>query len=162
MSTQAFEHYITDLLAHEDIQALRETKAHWEDNRFSHCYAVGKLSFRLAQLLNGNLTVAARGGFLHDWYHGHRPDRKRFSFQYSDHHHYRISVEAASKYGEHPMIIHTIRTHFWPWGRVRPKTREAWIVWSADNIVWVFDHFHALTAFLRRGYRNFIYGEVRS
>lgn len=144
MNSGEYEPYISDLLAHDDIQKLRLTNAHWRRDRFEHNYAVGKLSYRLAKFFHANVAVAARGGFLHDWYHGHAPGRKRFSFEHSDQHHFRISHEAASKYGEHPRVLHTIRTHFWPWGRMLPKTREAWIVWMADNLVWFEDHWHSL------------------
>ncbi len=142
MRIKEYESYIADLLQHEDVQKLRQTNAHWHRDRFTHCYAVGKLSFRLARLFHANGTVAARAGFLHDWYHGHQPGRKRFVN--ADQHHFRISHEAASKYGEHGDVLHAIRTHFWPWGRTLPKTREAWIVWMADNIIWVVDIWQSL------------------
>lgn len=160
MRVRDFEAYVADLLEHDDIQELRRTNAHWRRDRFDHNYAVGKLSFRLARIFNGNATVAARGGFLHDWYHGHKPDRKRFIN--ADQHHFRISHEAADNYGEHPLVLHTIRTHFWPWGRVMPKTREAWIVWMADNLIWVVDIWQSIKLATRDGFQQFIYGEVRS
>ncbi len=139
MRVKDFETYIRDLLDHPDIQKLHDTTAHWKRDRFDHNFAVGKLSYRMARLLNANVAVAARAGFLHDWYHGHAPGRQRFSFEHADQHHFRISHQAASQYGEHPAVLHAIRTHFWPWGRTLPKTREAWIVWTADNLVWVSD-----------------------
>lgn len=160
MRIRNFEAYIADLLELDDIQDLRMTSAHGRRDRFIHNYAVGKLAYRLARLVNGNATVAARGGFLHDWYHGHRTDRRRFSFAKSDQHHFRIAHEAAANYGEHPLVLHTIRTHFWPWGRVAPKTREAWIVWMADNLVWFVDYIQSAKIGVRHGYQNFMYGEV--
>lgn len=157
MSSQ-FEHYVRDLLEHPDIQRLRDTNAHWKRDRFHHCYAVGKLSYRLAKFFHANVVTAARGGFLHDWYHGHQPGRQRFVN--ADQHHFRISHEAASKYGEHPTVLHTIRTHFWPWGRTIPKTREAWIVWSADNIIWLDDILLSMKQAARDGLRYVVYGAV--
>lgn len=138
MSTSRYEDHIRDLLNHQDIQRLKETKNHhWKRDRFAHSYAVGKLSYHLAKIFHGNATVAARGGFLHDWFHGHPPDWK--PFVRPDRHHFRKSHQAAEENGEHPRVLHTIRTHFWPWGRMLPKTREAWIVWMADNLVWFSD-----------------------
>ncbi len=156
MRNQDFELYVRDLIQHPDVQRLRQTNAHWRRDRFAHCYAVGKLSYRLAKFFHANVAIAARGGFLHDWYHGHQPERKRFVN--ADQHHFRISVEAASKYGEHPSVIHTIRTHFWPWGRVIPKTREAWIVWMADNIIWLDDILVSIKMVTREGIHNIVYG----
>lgn len=159
MSVREFESYIGDLIQHPDVQRLHQTVAHWRRDRFEHNYAVGKLSYRLAKLFHANVAVAARAGFLHDWYHGHRVDRKRFSFEFSDQHHFRISHEAASNYGEHPRILHAIRTHFWPWGRMLPKTREAWIVWMADNLVWVGDYWHGIKLVTREGKNYLMYGQ---
>lgn len=142
MTIKSYNEYIQDLLEHQDIQRLQDTNAHWRRDRLTHSYAVGKLSYRLARFFHANVTIAARGGFLHDWYHGHHPDRQRFSSP--DGHHFRQSVEAAVGYGESPAVVHAIRTHMWPWGRTMPKTREAWIVWSADNLIWLVDIWQSL------------------
>jgi uncharacterized protein len=156
MKSAHYEDYIQDLLRHPDILRLQNTNAHWHRDRLAHCYAVGKMSYRLAKLVHANRTVAARAGFLHDWYHGHQPDRQRFVN--ADNHHFRISVQAAENYGEHPKVLHAVRTHFWPWGRTMPKTSEAWIVWMADNIVWFEDLFVSFKIAIRDGFRSFIYG----
>lgn len=158
MTRTDFEQYVRDLLDHPDVQGLHNTIAHWRRDRFDHNYAVGKLSYRLAKLFHANIAVAARAGFLHDWYHGHAPGRKRFIN--ADQHHFRISHEAAQKYGEHPRILHAIRTHFWPWGRTLPKTREAWIVWMADNIIWLDDIWQSLKLITRQGFNYFLYGQA--
>lgn len=148
MRTKWYLEYIQDLLQHPDVQRLKETgDHHWKRDRFSHCYAVGKLSFRMAKVFQANLTVAARAGFLHDWYHGHPPDRQRFAN--ADQHHFRISYKAAADYGENAAVLHAIRTHFWPWGRTMPKTREAWIVWMADNVIWMDDILYSVKVVLQ-------------
>lgn len=156
MKHAEFELYIRDLLDHPDVKDLHHTIAHWRRDRFDHNYAVGKLSYRLAKWLHANAAIAARAGFLHDWYHGHAPGRQRFVN--ADQHHFRISHEAASKYGEHPRILHAIRTHFWPWGRTLPKTREAWIVWMADNIIWLDDIWQSMKIVTRQDWNYFIFG----
>lgn len=160
MSYREFEQYVDDLLRLPDVQRLRQTNAHWRRNRFDHNMAVGKLSYRLAKFFHANVATATRAGFLHDWYHGHRVDRKRFSFEFSDQHHFRIAHEAAKNYGEHASILHAIRTHFWPWGRVLPKTREAWIVWMADNIIWLDDIWQSLKVVSREGMQYIVYGNA--
>lgn len=148
MTARSYHSYIEDLLVHADVRRLKETQDHhWKRDRFSHCYAVGRLSFRLAKFFHANVTIAARAGFLHDWYHGHPPDRERFIN--ADQHHFRISHKAAAGYGEHAAVLHAIRTHFWPWGRTMPRTREAWIVWMADNIIWFDDILYSLRVAVR-------------
>jgi HD superfamily phosphodiesterase len=149
MSVKTYHSYIQDLLDHPDVQRLKDTtNHHWKRDRFAHCYAVGRFSYRLARLFHANITVAARAGFLHDWYHGHAPERKHFVRP--DQHHFRISHQAASQYGESEAILHAIRTHMWPWGRTMPRTREAWIVWMADNLVWFADAWHSIVHTLRQ------------
>ena len=156
MTIKSYQEYIQDLLEHEDIQRLRDTNAHWRRDRLTHCYAVGKLSYRLARFFHANVTVATRAGFVHDWYHGHQPDRKRFVNP--DGHHFRQSVEAASEYGESPAIVDAIRTHMWPWGRKMPSTREAWIVWSADNVIWLVDIWQSIKMIGRDRAKELLYG----
>jgi uncharacterized protein len=148
MNTTTYEDHIRDLLAHQDIQRLKETtNHHWKRDRFAHSYAVGKLSYQMAKFFHANATVAARGGFLHDWFHGHPPEWK--PLVRPDRHHFRKSHQAAKEHGEHQRVLHTIRTHFWPWGRMLPKTPEAWIVWSADNLVWFSDVGYSLKTSLQ-------------
>ncbi len=138
MRIAEFETYVRDLLDHPEVQRLHEARDHhFRRSRFAHSYAVAKLSFRLAKMFHANVAVAARAGLLHDWYHDHDPHFRKF--WRPDTHHFRKSVEAAAAYGESPAVIHAIRTHYWPYGRTAPKTREAWIVWMADNLIWLVD-----------------------
>jgi len=143
MRIREFELYVRDLLDHPEIQRLRQAERHhFRRNRFEHSYAVAKLAWRMTKVLQGNAYVAARAGLLHDWYHDHDPHfRKWFR---PDTHHFRKSVAAATAYGEHDQVIHAIRTHYWPYGRMIPRTREAWMVWMADNLIWVVDGWQSL------------------
>lgn len=148
MRIKTYEEYIADLLVHQDIQRLKETTDHHgKRDRLTHTYAVGKLAYRMATIFHANVNVAARSGFLHDWYHGHKPDRKYFIN--ADNKHSKISHQAAQDYGEHPRILHAIRAHFWPYSGVLPRTREAWIVWSADILVWFADWWQSLKISVR-------------
>ena len=159
MKIREFELYIQDLLDHPEVQRLHQvTQHHFSRNRYEHSYAVAKLSYRLTRLVHGNAMIAARAGFLHDWYHDHDPHfRKWFR---PDTHHFRKSVEAASAYGEHDEVIHAIRTHYWPYGRMMPRTREAWIVWMSDNLIWFVDAWQSLKRSLQHNWRYLIHGST--
>jgi uncharacterized protein len=157
MRIKSFEQYVQDLLDHPPFQELHQHAGHhFKRSRFAHSYAVGKLSYRLARIFHANVTVAARAGLLHDWYYDRHPHFKRVTNP--DMHHFRQSVETAGQYGESPEVLHAIRTHMWPWGRIIPRTREAWIVWVADNIIWVVDLWQSLKQSLRLGVHYLIYG----
>lgn len=148
MTVASFETYIRDLLDHPDVQRLKEGELHhFRRSRFVHSYAVAKLSYRIARLTHANAAVAARGGMLHDWYHDHDPHYKKWLRP--DTHHFRKAVEAARAYGEAEQVIQTIRTHYWPYGRELPQTREAWIVWLADNIIWLVDWWQSVKITIR-------------
>lgn len=150
MRIREFESYVRDLLDHPDVQRLHDARRHhFRRSRFEHSYAVGKLSFRLAKIFHGNAAVAARAGLLHDWYHDHDPHYRKWLRP--DTHHFRKSVEAATAYGEHPAVIHAIRTHYWPYGRMTPRTREAWIVWMSDNLIWLVDGWQSFKQATREG-----------
>ncbi|MBI3573411.1 MAG: HD domain-containing protein [Candidatus Kerfeldbacteria bacterium] len=157
MRVTTYEHYIRDLLQHPDILELHRAEAHhFRRSRFVHCYAVGKLAYRLAVLTHANVTVTARAGFLHDWYHETHPHFRRLIDP--DTHHFRQSVEAAKNYGESPEVLSAIRTHMWPWGRKRPRSREAWIVWVADNLTYVVDAWQSLKLSTREHMHELVYG----
>lgn len=146
MRVKNFQEIVADLLAHPDVQRLGlAERHHFRRSRLEHSIAVGKLSYRLARLIQANVVVASRAGLLHDWYHDHDPHFRKWIRP--DTHHFRKSVAAAEAYGEPPAVLHAIRTHYWPYGRKIPRTREAWIVWLADNIIWLVDGWQSLKYF---------------
>lgn len=140
MKRPTFNECVQDLLERPEIKRLAEKRFHhFLENRLEHSIAVAKLSYRLARVLFADEVIAARAGILHDWYEEDRAEhRNRIG---ANVHHYRISVENAKKLGESEEVLHAVQVHFWPYGRKSPKTREAWIVWMADNIAWLTDFF---------------------
>lgn len=152
-----FERYTDDLLRRTDIQRLaRRSAHHFQIDRLAHSVATAKLSYVTARLIGADARVAARAAILHDWYFEGREDHENRVG--ANVHHYKISALNARGIGEQPAVIDAIETHMWPYGRRTPASREAWIVWMADNLVWVTDGVLSLTRYLRAKYRYFLYG----
>lgn len=151
MRIRMYETYIADLLDHPGVRRLHDIKRHhWLRSRFEHSYAVGKLAFRMARAVHANVHVSARAGLLHDWYYRQRhPQHPKVK---PDPVHYHTAARAAAGYGEPAPVLHAIQTHMWPYGRMIPRTREAWIVWSADNLVYLSDVWQSVKRYFR-GYQ---------
>lgn len=152
-----FSSTITDLLRRPDIQRLsRMRDHHFQQNRLEHCIATAKLSFWAGRILRADARVCARAGLLHDWYFERRGDHENRIG--ANVHHYLITAANARGIGESSDVIHCVETHMWPYGRRAPKTREAWIVWMADNVTWCIDALRSSARYLMRKVRLFLYG----
>lgn len=138
MKRPTFDETVRDLLEKPEIQKLRDVQFHhFLESRLDHSIAVAKLGYYLARVLFADEVICARAGILHDWYDENLPEhRNRVG---ANVHHYRISLENARRINETDEVLHAIEVHFWPYGRRVPRTREAWIVWMADNIAWLTD-----------------------
>lgn len=140
MKRPTFSESVSDLLQRPEIQKLAEKRYHhFLENRLEHSIAVAKLAYRIARATFADEVVCARAGVLHDWYEANHPEhRNRVG---ANVHHYQISVVNAKALGESDEVLHAVHVHMWPYGRRAPKTREAWIVWLADNVTWLTDLF---------------------
>lgn len=138
MKRPTFDESVKDLLERPEIQKLGKLHFHhFLESRLDHSIAVAKLAYRMARALFADEVICARAGILHDWYEENRPEHRNHLG--ANMHHYRISVENAQKLGEREEVVHAVRVHMWPYGRRVPRTREAWIVWLADNLTYVVD-----------------------
>lgn len=151
-----FEGPIEDLLLRPDIRRMhRRENHHFLQTRFDHCLQTARLTFYATRILRGNVRVATRAAMLHDWYFESRDEHaNRVGANVR---HYRISAANARGLGESQPVIAAIESHMWPWGP-RPASREAWIVWMADNVTWLTDLFISAGKFLRIKARAFLYG----
>jgi putative nucleotidyltransferase with HDIG domain len=140
MKRPNFDECVRDLLERPEIRKLKEIRFHhFLESRLDHSVAVAKLAYRMARVFFADEVICARAGVLHDWYEENLPEhRNRIG---ANVHHYRISLENARRLDESEEVLHAIEVHFWPYGRRVPRTREAWIVWMADNISWLTDFF---------------------
>ncbi|MFH0829090.1 MAG: HDIG domain-containing metalloprotein [Candidatus Kerfeldbacteria bacterium] len=152
-----FDEYTFDLLQNRDIQRLARRKAHhFAVNRLEHSLAAARFSYVVARLLNANARICARAGLLHDWFFENRDEHQNRAG--ANIHHYKISAANARGIGEPEAVIRAIETHMWLYVRGRPRSKEAWIVWMADNVVWLTDGVWSLIRYTKKKLRNFIYG----
>lgn len=151
-----FDAYIEDLLGRPEVRKLsRQKDHHFKEDRLEHSLRTARLSYRAACLFRADARVCARAALLHDWYFEARSEHENRVG--ANVHHYRIAEANARGIGESVAVTDAIASHMWPYGR-RPKTREAWIVWMADNITWVTDGLKSSVKYLRKKFRFFLYG----
>ncbi|MBI4089958.1 MAG: HDIG domain-containing protein [Candidatus Kerfeldbacteria bacterium] len=155
-----FSSCVDDLLRRPEIRRLALRRAHhFSRNRLQHCLAVAKLSFYTARLIGADSRTCARAALLHDWYFENRGEhRNRVG---ANVHHPQIAADNARGLGEPTAVIDIIQTHMWPYGGRTPRSVEAWIVWMADNLVWVTDLVASAAVYLRKKVRRFLYGSSR-
>lgn len=147
---------IADLIERPEILRLHRREAHhFLQSRYEHSLATARLSYYASRILRADVRVTTRAAFLHDWYFEARDDHANRVG--ANVHHYRISAANARGIGEATPVIEAIESHMWPWGN-RPRTREAWIVWMADNITWLTDYLVSAGKYLRFKARAFLYG----
>lgn len=151
-----FDQITDDLLQRPEIRrlALRRNH-HFTENRLRHVVRTAHLSFWLARVLRADVRVATRAGLLHDWFFERR--EQHLNKVGADVHHYRIAAANVRGIGEPRAVVEAVASHMWPWGD-RPRSVEAWIVWSADNLVWVWDALVSAQALVRRKIHGFLYG----
>lgn len=138
----------------------RREAHHFLQSRYEHSVATARLTFHISRLLRANVRTATRAALLHDWYFESRDQhRNRVG---ADVHHYRISAANARGIGESKQVVDAITTHMWPYGRVAPRTLEAWIVWMSDNVTWLTDLFASLRKYVRIKARAFLYGATEA
>jgi len=152
-----FDDYIADLLLNADIQRLARRGAHhFSINRLEHSLAAAKLSYVVARFINADARVCARAGMLHDWFFENRDEHQNRAG--ANIHHYKISAANARGIGESEAVIRAIETHMWLYVRGKPRSKEAWIIWMADNVVWLTDGAWSFARYCKKKARHFIYG----
>lgn len=157
---ERFLGYISDLLQRPDVRRLARRKDHhFQQNRLEHCLATAKLSYHAARLLNADVRVCTRAALLHDWYFEARNEHTNRVG--ANVHHYKIAAANARGIGEPASVVEIIERHMWPYGRRAPHTREGWIVWMADNVIWMTDAVKSGLKYIRRKLRLFLYGHSR-
>jgi ribonuclease Y len=92
-------------------------------NVMGHSVEVAKITGLLAQMLGADEQLARRAGLLHDL--GKAIDRENEGTHIS------LGVELATKYHEHPEVIHAIESHH---GDVPARTVIACLVQAADAL----------------------------
>jgi ribonuclease Y len=92
-------------------------------NLLEHSREVARLAGIMASELGANISVARRGGLLHDI--GKAVDKDTGGT------HVQVGVEIAKKFGEKEEVIHCLESHHFD---VEPQTVEAVLVQTADTL----------------------------
>ena len=139
--TYSEEYYIIlkYLKDHYRVQEMKNYIQHGSVTTFKHCENVARMSYNINKRfhLNSDVRVLLVGAMLHDFYlyEWHNKDDKRHNLH--GFFHAREAYKNAKKYFRvDKRAGHVIDCHMWPLNLTRiPKSREAWIVCTADKIV---------------------------
>lgn len=131
---RCFSRTVEDLLATDQVRAMRRIRHHFDVTCYDHSVFVAYVAFRLSRRLGWDYLAAARGGLLHDLYlydpkvPGSHPGNQCF-----DHPKAALkNAEDLTKLSEVEENI--IISHMWPLARRMPRYREAWAVSLADKL----------------------------
>ncbi|GAK31406.1 HD superfamily metal-dependent phosphohydrolase [Weissella oryzae SG25] len=132
---------VGDLLAHPQVQLLKNYVQHHHSDRLQHSIDVSYLSYRIALRYGLNATAVARAGLLHDLFFY---DWRVTKFELGTHAfiHPRVAFRNAEKITAlSPMEKDIILKHMWGATSALPHFRESLLVDLVDDWVALVDFF---------------------
>lgn len=131
---------IAKAMADHDYSRLHLTKEfiqHGNISVYAHCFSVAVMSIRIARFLNINVDKRSliRGAMLHDYFLYDWHDTNNPAHTWHGFTHPSTALRNASQDFELSAIeCDIIEHHMFPLVPYPPKSREAWIVCTADKI----------------------------
>lgn len=123
---------IADLFENEKVQRMKKYIQHRATTRFEHNLNVAYYSFRVAKLIGADPRMAARAGFLHDFYM-YDWHSKNYGLSHS-YIHPRLSLRNAEKITSlSDREKDAILNHMWPLAHIPPRYKEGLAVNLADK-----------------------------
>ena len=141
---------VDDLLAHPQVQLLKNYVQHHHSDRLTHSIAVSYMSYRLALRWGLNAKAVARAGILHDLFFY---DWRTTKFELGTHAfiHPRVAFRNAEKITAlSPMEKDIILKHMWGATAARPHYRESLLVDLVDDWVALVDFFEPKLKWLKK------------
>ncbi len=132
---------VGDLLAHPQVQLLKNYVQHHYSDRLQHSIDVSYLSYRLALRYGLNATAVARAGILHDLFFY---DWRVTKFELGSHAfiHPRVAIRNAEKITAlTPMEKDIILKHMWGATTARPHFKESLLLDLVDDWIAIADFF---------------------
>src|SRR5690554_5328264 len=129
-----FHAMIADLLADEKVNQLDLFNQHLNTSRLQHSINVAYFSYQLSKNRNVNVLDTVRAALLHDFFLYEWRSKQPVKGSHVTVHPQQALLTAKSVTEVTPLMEDIILSHMWPVGRVKPKSKEAWIVSFADKI----------------------------
>ena len=130
-----FQAIIQDLLHNQKVIELEKYKQHLNTSRLDHSLNVAYTSFLLAKKKNVNVIETVRAALLHDFFLYEWRTEQPIKGSHVDVHPQQALLNAQTVTEVTPLMEDIIVSHMWPVGKIKPKSKEAWIVSWADKIV---------------------------
>lgn len=147
---QAYLDIVADLLASEQVQALKNYEHHHATTRLEHCLTVSYRSYRIAKALGWQAKAVARAGLLHDlFYHDWRVTKfEEGSHAYA--HPYIAYQKALEITDLSDLEKDIIVKHMWLSTIAFPEYKESYLVSFVDKYSAVLEYFTGLKGRLKR------------
>ncbi len=139
MVDREYDDCIADLIAHEEVQRMKQFMQHADISCLRHCLFVSFLSYLVCKKLKLDYRSAARGALLHDLFlydwHLHRPAEGLHAFSHPG-----IALSNANRFfALNHMEQDIIAKHMWPLTIRLPRYKESMIVLLADKYCALFE-----------------------
>ena len=132
--TLEFVDIVSDIVANEDYQKLKNYTHHYSNTRYQHCLNVAWYTYIWCRRANLNYRSAARGAMLHDFYlYDQHKDEQPIPGRHSDIHPQFALANAEKYFDVDPIMRDCIMNHMFPTSLPVPQTKEGLIVTLADK-----------------------------
>lgn len=129
-----FHAMIADLLADEKVNQLDLYSQHLNTSRLQHSINVAYICYQFIKNKNVNVLDTVRAALLHDFFLYDWRSEQPVKGNHIAIHPQQALLTAKTITEVTPLMEDIILSHMWPVGRVKPKSKEAWIVSFADKI----------------------------
>ncbi len=158
LTVHAYYDAVSDLLAHSDVQALKQFRHHRYTTRFQHSLNVSYYNFLICRFFRWDAVSAARAGLLHDlyFYETEEYDRTASPDQksHSAHHPEVAAQNAMNRFSLNSREIDMISKHMWPVTPQKPNYKESYVITLVDKYAATLEFFtlgmQKMMAHLRR------------
>ena len=149
---EKFIEYISDLLASEEVQKLKDYRHHIKVNRLVHSINVSYYSYIFAKKFGYDYKSAARGALLHDLFFDEYETRLK-----SIRTHHREALKNAEEIcALNDIERNIILTHMWPVTPEKPQYKESYLVALIDDYCSVFEMSSRLSKIFLKSSRKFM------
>lgn len=107
-------------------------------SRYEHSLRVAKGSFYVSKILKADTKSATRAALMHDFFTNDDIDKSKWG-NYLKEHPYIALKNAKEHFDVSPLEERIIVSHMYPFGDIRPNSKEAWIVTISDKVVSIYE-----------------------
>ncbi len=132
--TIEFVQMVSDIIALDEYQKLKQYTHHFTTTRYQHCLNVAWYTYQWCKKAGLNCRSAVRGAMLHDFFlYDHRRGGQPVPGRHSEIHPMAALANARRYFEVDDIMYDCIANHMFPSSSVPPQTKEGMIVSLADK-----------------------------